>query len=247
MNERRPHLAQGPFPPAESASPEGIVAVGARAEPSLLKAAYRSGIFPWPHGDMPLLWFSPDPRFILPLDQVHLHKSLKKNIKRGKYTVDVDTRFLDVMQHCSQVPREGQGGTWITDDLLDGYTHLFHDGVAHSVETYEDGELVGGLYGISFGSAFFGESMFALKPDASKVAFATLLAHLSSWGFTLVDCQVYTDHLARFGAVEVPRAVFLDLLDDALSRDTRRGPWQFSLTADEVVAQLRPTSTPTAS
>ncbi|MCP4503075.1 MAG: leucyl/phenylalanyl-tRNA--protein transferase [Deltaproteobacteria bacterium] len=227
------------FPPAETASIDGIVTVGARPEPTLLRAAYRSGIFPWPHQNLPLLWFSPDPRFVLPLEKVQLHRSLKKNIRRGRFEIKADTRFADVVERCSEVPRPGQDGTWITSDILDGYLRLFHEGAAHSIEAYEDGELVGGLYGVSFGSAFFGESMFALKPDASKVAFATLLAHLAEWGFTLVDCQVFTEHLARFGAIEVPRSVFLDMLDDALSVPDKVGPWQFHLDVSVVAAHPR--------
>jgi leucyl/phenylalanyl-tRNA---protein transferase len=226
------------FPPPETASPEGIVAFGGDASPERLLLAYGQGIFPWPHEGYPLLWFSPDPRFVLDLANVTLSRSLRKTIRKGAYEIRFDTRFRDVMLSCRTSPRRGQSGTWITPELISGFSRLHESGFAHSVEAYQEGELVGGLYGMSLGEAFFGESMFASRPDASKVAFATLLAHLASWGFGLVDCQVYTDHLARFGAEEMPRSLFLSKLRRALERPTRLGPWRRTLEPDEVLAAL---------
>lgn len=227
-----------PFPPPESASPEGIVAVGAHPDPALLKVAYRQGIFPWPHRGLPLLWFSPDPRFVLVPSRAHLSRSLRKAMKRNDYRVTADTAFADVMEGCSKVPRPGQSGTWITRAMRDGYTALHDEGFAHSIEAWQGDELVGGLYGVSFGRVFYGESMFARAPDASKVAFATLLGHLVAWGFALVDCQTYTDHLARFGAEEWPRERFLDELARALEAPTKEGPWRFELSPAEALQVL---------
>lgn len=227
-----------PFPPPETASPDGIVAVGAHPEPELLKLAYRQGIFPWPHRGLPLLWFSPDPRFVLVPTHAHLSRSLKKAMKRDAYRVTVDTAFAQVMTACSKVPRPGQAGTWITLAMRNGYAALHEEGVAHSIEAWQGEKLVGGLYGVSFGRVFYGESMFAHAPDASKVAFATLLGHLVAWDFTLVDCQTYTDHLARFGAEEWPRETFLVELERALEAPTKEGPWSFELSPSQALEVL---------
>ncbi len=227
------------FPPPTGASDEGLVAVGGDASPDRLLLAYREGIFPWPMTGLPLLWFSPDPRFVLYPPSVHLPRSLEKRIRRGDYEVRADTAFERVILGCASSPRPGQGGTWITDELRDGFVALHERGYAHSIEAWQDGELVGGLYGISLGAAFFGESMFATRPDASKVAFATLLGHaFGPWHFHFVDCQVHTAHLARFGAREVPRTEFLDALDGALRKSTRRGPLALELGPEQVLSQL---------
>jgi leucyl/phenylalanyl-tRNA--protein transferase len=219
------------FPPPTGASEEGLVAVGGDASPERLLLAYREGIFPWPMTGLPLLWFSPDPRFVLFPDAVHVPRSLEKRIRRGEYEVRADTAFERVIRGCASAYRPGQGGTWITDELRDGFLALHEKGYAHSIEAWQDGELVGGLYGISLGAAFFGESMFAIAPDASKVAFVTLLGHaFGPWRFRFVDCQVHTTHLARFGAREIPRTEFLDALDAALREPTRRGPFELELT-----------------
>jgi leucyl/phenylalanyl-tRNA--protein transferase len=236
---RIPLLTSQPeFPPVERASPEGIVAIGGDASPERLLAAYRRGIFPWPHQDLPLLWFSPDPRFVLLPEQAHIPQSLRKRIRRGTYEVRTDTAFREVMAACGEVPRPGQDGTWITQDLLAGYAKLHAMGYAHSIETFQDGRLCGGLYGVSLGRAFFGESMFARAPDASKVAFTALLGNLRAWDFVMVDCQVYTDHLERFGAVEWPRRRFLRVLSAALQGPTRLGPWRFDLDPSEALERL---------
>ena len=217
------------FPPPEGASPEGVVAVGGDTSPERLVLAYSQGIFPWPHRDLPLLWFSPDPRFVLRFDQVHVGRSLRKRIRAGSYEIRVDTVFERVIEACATVPRPGQDGTWITDEIRDGFSALHGLGLAHSVETFREGELVGGLYGVALGKSFCGESMFSNADDASKVATIAMLGNLCSWGFHFVDCQVYTDHLARFGAKPVPRARFLAALRRALCEPTRRGCWSFSL------------------
>jgi leucyl/phenylalanyl-tRNA--protein transferase len=188
---------------------------------------------------MPLLWFSPNPRFVLDLAQVHVSTSLRKTIRARPYEVRLDTRFVDVMRGCQNTQRPGQDGTWITDELIEGYEALHRQGLAHSIEAYDDGELVGGLYGVSLGRAFFGESMFALRPDASKIAAITMFGNLRAWGFHFVDCQVYTDHLSRFGAEQVPRSVFLQSLRRALSEPTRKGPWHVELDPTAALDCLR--------
>ncbi|MBW2465422.1 MAG: leucyl/phenylalanyl-tRNA--protein transferase [Deltaproteobacteria bacterium] len=227
------------FPPPEGADGQGIVAVGGDASAARLELAYSQGIFPWPMEGLPLLWFSPDPRFVLFPEGVHLGRTLKRTMRRGRYEVRMDTRFREVIERAAKAPRPGQDGTWITDEIIAGFTELHDMGVAHSVETYVDGELVGGLYGVSLGAAFFGESMFATEPDASKVAFASLLGHaFGPWSFSFVDCQVYTEHLARFGAMEIHRTAFLEDLADARTVPTRRHPWEVELTAEEVLDVL---------
>jgi leucyl/phenylalanyl-tRNA--protein transferase len=231
-----------PFPPPESASPEGVVAVGAEPHPELLKIAYQQGIFPWPHRDMPLLWFSPDPRFVLIPEHAHLHRSLRKVMRKDRYRVTADTAFDDVMEACKDADRPGQDGTWITDEMIVGYTQLHDEGIAHSIEAWDDSlgeaELVGGLYGVSFGRAFFGESMFARAPDASKVAFGTLIGQLLEWDFHFIDCQTYTDHLARFGSEDMPREDFLELLHVALDEPGVPGPWTLDVTPARAVELL---------
>ena len=226
------------FPSPERATPEGIVAYGAEPTPDRLLLAYASGIFPWPHEDLPLLWFSPDPRFVLVPERAHVPGSLRKRMRRGGYEIRTDTAFRQVMLGCRAAPRPGQHGTWITPAMIAGYEALHEMGFAHSIETWQDGELVGGLYGVSLGRMFTGESMFARAPDASKVAFATLLGNLTAWGFAFVDCEVRTDHLARFGAEEWPRRRFLAALADALTVPTKRGPWTLDLDPSEAVERL---------
>jgi leucyl/phenylalanyl-tRNA--protein transferase len=226
------------FPPVSWASPDGIIAIGGTPDPETLKEAYNRGIFPWPHEGWPLLWFCPDPRFVLVPGEAHLSRSLRKEMRRGAWEVRADTAFAGVMRRCGEKPRPGQDGTWITDDMIKGYTALHEEGLAHSIEAWKDGRLAGGLYGVSFGGIFFGESMYADEPDASKVAFATLLANLIHWGFTLVDCQSYTEHLARFGAVEWPRARFLKVLKKGLREPTRRGRWTLEIGPAEAAEML---------
>jgi leucyl/phenylalanyl-tRNA---protein transferase len=226
------------FPPPESASPEGIVAVGGSPSPERLIAAYSRGIFPWPHEGMPLLWFSPDPRFVIDLATVKVERSLRKSIRRSPFEIRADTAFVRVMESCAAIPRAGQQGTWITRDMINGYTELHKRGIAHSIEAWLGTELVGGLYGISLGSMFCGESMFATASDASKIAAVTLFGNLKKWAFSFVDCQVYTGHLARFGAEEWDRSLFLYELQRAIRVPTRRGLWQLELGPIEALERL---------
>ncbi|HSJ95526.1 MAG TPA: leucyl/phenylalanyl-tRNA--protein transferase, partial [Myxococcota bacterium] len=210
--------SQVAFPPPEEAEPSGLLAVGGDLRPERLLLAYSLGIFPWPLVERPLLWFSPDPRMVLVPAALRVSRSLAKTLRRGRYEVRLDTRFDEVVRRCADVPRRGEVGTWITPELAAAYRRLHELGFAHSAEAWEDGRLVGGLYGVSLGGAFFGESMFAHRTDASKAAFVTLVRQLAAWGFDLVDCQVHTEHLARFGAVEWPRAHFLTTLAASLQR-----------------------------
>ncbi len=226
------------FPPPEGASEEGVVAVGGDVSPERLVLAYGQGIFPWPVEGLPLLWFSPDPRFVLEPHEAHVPRSLRKRIRRAGYEVRADTAFDEVIAACATAPRPGQDGTWITDELRQGFERLHRLGYAHSIEAFADGRLVGGIYGVSLGQAFFGESMFAHTPDASKVAFVTLLGQLMEWRFDFVDCQVHTTHLERFGARHWPRRRFLDALHHALAKPTRRGTWKLDVTPDEALDRL---------
>jgi leucyl/phenylalanyl-tRNA--protein transferase len=221
------------FPDPETANEDGIVCAGAKPTPELLKDAYRHGIFPWPHQGFPLLWFSPDPRFVLEPRRAHLHRSLQKTLRKTELRITADTAFRDVMAACGK--RARAGGTWITADMLAGYAALHDEGYAHSIEAWDGEKLVGGLYGVSFGAAFFGESMFARVDDASKIAFATLLAQLVRWDFPLVDCQTYSKHLERFGAVHWPRRRFLGVLEVCGAAPDRRGPWSLEVRPHDVV------------
>jgi len=226
------------FPPPDLASEEGLVAVGGDASAERLVLAYAQGIFPWPVRGMPLLWFSPDPRFLLWPRDVHVPRSLRRRIRRTDLEVRTDTAFDRVVTQCASTPRPDQDGTWITAGMRRGYADLHARGFAHSIEAWSGDDLVGGLYGVSLGRAFFGESMFSHAADASKVAFVTLLGNLVEWEFAFVDCQVFTDHLARFGAVEVPRPQFLEELARALEHDTRLGPWSLELTPQTALGRL---------
>jgi leucyl/phenylalanyl-tRNA---protein transferase len=202
-----------------------MLAVGGDLSPERLLLAYSSGIFPWYSEDLPILWYSPDPRYVLPVAELHVPRSLAKVLRRGPYDVRFDTSFAAVIEACAAEPRPGQDGTWITRDMVDGYLRLHELGFAHSIEAFRDGALVGGLYGVSLGSLFFGESMFARAPDASKVAFVTLVQRAPALGLDLIDCQVHTEHLERFGAIDWARTRYLDALARGLERPTRRGSW----------------------
>jgi leucyl/phenylalanyl-tRNA--protein transferase len=187
---------------------------------------YALGIFPWYHDGLPILWHSPDPRMVLEAGSLRVARSLRKQIRRERYTVRMDTAFDAVVDGCASTPRPNQSGTWLVDELRATYGHLHRLGFAHSIEAWRGDELVGGLYGVSLGGAFFGESMYAREPDASKVAFVALVEQLQRWDIWLIDCQVYTAHLSRFGAELWPRARYLAALRDALARPTRLGAWE---------------------
>lgn len=186
--------------------------------------AYSRGCFPWFSEGEPVLWWSPDPRMVLVPAELHVPRSLVRRMRRGDISVTADLAFGDVMAGCAE-PREDQGGTWITDEMIAAY-HALHDaGHAHSIEAWQEGLLVGGLYGVALGRAFFGESMFTRVPDASKVALVTLVAQLGRWGFGLIDCQMKTEHLARFGAREIPRAAFVRQLGVLVAQPAPPSPW----------------------
>ena len=224
-----------PFPdPRTADEATGLVAIGGDLLPERLVSAYAQGIFPWYNED-PILWFSPDPRMVLRLPELKINRTLAKNLRRRHFEVRFDTAFLEVIRACAEVPRPHQDGTWINDEMIAGYEALHERGYAHSVEAWCEGELVGGMYGVSLGAVFFGESMYAKKSDASKVALVYLVRQLERWGFRFLDCQIYTENLDRFGATEWPREKFLVALESALEGKTRRGKWQFDPDFDPVM------------
>jgi leucyl/phenylalanyl-tRNA--protein transferase len=214
------------FPPPDYADASGLLAVGGDLSSERLLEAYRLGIFPWYSDDQPILWWSPDPRLTLNLADFKISRSLGKTLRRGHFRVTLDRAFEQVIQSCAAVPREAQDGTWITQEMQEAYINLHGLGYAHSVETWLGDELAGGLYGVSLGKAFFGESMFHLRTDASKVALATLVEKLRGWGFDFIDSQMTTPHMLKLGAKEVPRRVFLKRLQSALRHPTKRGRWR---------------------
>jgi leucyl/phenylalanyl-tRNA---protein transferase len=214
------------FPPVEYAE-DGLLAIGGDLRPERLLLAYSQGIFPWYSRGQPILWHSPDPRMVLRAEELEVPRSLRKTLKRAPYGITLDRAFAEVVEACASARRPGQRGTWITPAMKKAYADLHGLGLAHSVEAWTGERLVGGLYGVSLGGAFFGESMFATASDASKVAFVALVRQLVRWDIGLVDCQVHTDHLARFGAREWPRVRYLEALAEALRRPTREGPWSF--------------------
>jgi len=212
------------FPPPELAV-DGLLAVGGDLSPERLLLAYRSGIFPWYGEGLPILWHSPDPRCVLPVDRVHTGRTLRRTMAKGLYDIRFDTAFESVIAACQTTPRAGQDGTWITGEMLDAYVKLHRLGYAHSVEAWRGGELAGGLYGVSIGRVFFGESMFALHADASKVALVSLAARIARWGFRIVDSQVATPQTLALGAEPWPRDRFLELLATDVAFPTRKGSW----------------------
>ncbi len=213
------------FPPPNLAEPDGLLAIGGDLSVERLKLAYSLGIFPWFNLGDPILWWSPDPRLVLFPEEFRVSARLERTIRSRKFRVTFDTAFDRVIAACKRAPRPGQDGTWITEDMQAAYIRLHKAGFAHSVEAWRGEQLVGGLYGVSLGAAFFGESMFARTPDASKVALAALVERLRAWEFHFIDCQVHTRHLASLGARDIPRAEFLQRLDHALERPTRSGNW----------------------
>ncbi len=211
-----------PFPPAERALayPAGLLAAGSDLSPATLLAAYRQGVFPWYSPGQPVLWWSPDPRMVLMPAEIKVSRSLRRRLARQDYEMRWDTSFRAVMEACA-APRSGQDGTWINAAMIEAYERLFHLGHAHSVETWMDGELVGGLYGVAVGCAFFGESMFSRKSDASKLALVHLARRLDAAGVGLIDCQMSTRHLASMGAREIPRAEFTRRLAELVDLNCR--------------------------
>jgi leucyl/phenylalanyl-tRNA--protein transferase len=216
------------FPPLEQAleHPDGLLAVGGDLTPNRIIMAYRLGIFPWYNDNEPILWWSPYQRMILFPNDLKVSRSLRKTIRKGKFTVTLDKNFPAVIKACAGARRD-QDGTWITKDMQDAYCQLHDIGFAHSVESWYEGQLVGGLYGIALGKVFFGESMFSLMSDASKVAFAHFVWQLQRWGYELIDCQIDTQHLQSLGAVNIPRQQYRDLLDRLCEMPGQIGAWQF--------------------
>ncbi len=212
------------FPHPNEATEDGIVAYGGDLSPSRILKAYREGIFPWYLENDPILWWSPNPRLILHVDDFILRKSLKK--RRKHFEIKIDTAFEAVVSGCAKTPRKGQNESWILPDIHEAYTTLHHLGNAHSIEAYYKGELVGGLYGVAVGAMFCGESMFSTVNDSSKVAFAFLVEKLKEWGFEMIDAQVPTEHLKSLGAQEVHREYFLERLYALRDKDVSANAWR---------------------
>jgi len=213
------------FPPPDRAPRSGLLAIGGDLSTERLLLAYRMGIFPWYSDETPILWYSPDPRFVLRMEDWHMPARLGRTLRSGRFEVRFDTAFPEVIAACAEVERRDQFGTWITDDMEAAYCALHEAGYAHCAEAWLDGRLVGGIYGVSLGRAFFGESMFHRERDASKVALASLVLRLKEWGFDFLDCQQDTDHMARFGARRFTRKKFLAMLEQTLEAEDRTGPW----------------------
>ena len=220
--------AQSPFPPLSAAAvePNGLLAIGGDLAPERLLAAYRAGIFPWYSEGQPILWWSPNPRMVLHVDEFRISRSLGKRVRAATFESRVDSAFRSVVQACADTPRAGQGGTWITPNMVDAYCELHRRGYAHSVESWRDGSLVGGLYGLALGRMFFGESMFARETDASKVALVQLVALLQRLRVPLIDCQQETAHLAAFGARPIPRDRFAARLRELIHSDAPPTGWR---------------------
>ncbi len=213
------------FPNPYYADDGGLLAYGGDLSSQRLLAAYKKGIFPWFSEGDPILWWSPNPRLLLYPQNFKLRKSFRRVLRSGKFTVTFDRHFPEVIKYCASVPREGQEATWIVSEMLQAYMRLHDEGLAHSVEVYADEVLVGGLYGVALGKAFFGESMFSLVSDASKVAFKALSDVLGSKGYDFIDCQMKTDHMIGLGAQVVQRDFFLSQLEEAVDNPTDCGPW----------------------
>ncbi len=212
------------FPPVTGAPADAPLAAGGDLRPERLLHAYSLGIFPW-YSAPPILWWSPDPRMVVSPRALRINRSLARSLRRAAWTLSFDRAFSEVISHCA-APRRTQQGTWLSPDMIAAYEELHRLGFAHSVECWQEGTLAGGLYGLSLGGAFFGESMFSLVPDASKIAFVHLARTLETWNFPLIDCQVSSAHMESLGGVALPRATFLAQLHDALGAPTRRGSWQ---------------------
>jgi leucyl/phenylalanyl-tRNA--protein transferase len=222
------HAAPHDFPSPDKAllHPDGLLAVGGDLTPNRLMVAYRRGIFPWYSEDEPILWWAPSQRLVLFPKQLKVSRSLRKTIRQQKFTITLDQDFRNVISQCAG-PRRGQPSTWLTTEMQEAYTLLHNHQLAHSVESWYEGQLVGGLYGVTLGKVFFGESMFSRMTDASKVAFAHLVWQLQRWGYELIDCQVHTQHLESLGAVSISRQDYNTLLNALCDLPGQPTPWQF--------------------
>jgi leucyl/phenylalanyl-tRNA--protein transferase len=214
------------FPSPDDADESGLLAIGGDLSIERLKLAYSKGIFPWYEDGMPILWWSPDPRMVLFPDRLIISHSLRQSIKKQQFTITIDRAFEKVIKNCSRTPRKGEDGTWITSDMRNAYIRLHKAGYAHSAEAWLNGELVGGLYGVALGKAFFGESMFHHVTNASKVAFFHLVEKLKSWNYKIIDAQVYTNHLESLGGEMIPRSQYLQILEEALLTDDLVESWK---------------------
>jgi leucyl/phenylalanyl-tRNA--protein transferase len=214
------------FPPVHLTSGNGILAIGGDLSPGRLLTAYRQGIFPWYGEGDPIIWWSPDPRFILFLEKLKVSRSMMKVMRRRTFGITYDHKFREVVLSCQKLRRE-QNGTWITDDMLEAYCTLHDLGIAHSAEAWHEGKLVGGIYGVSLGRCFFGESMFSLMSNASKAALINLVYRLRELKFEFMDCQVYTAHMESLGACFISRNEFIGLLKSGLRHETLQGSWEF--------------------
>jgi len=215
------------FPPPDHASPDGLLAIGGNLTEDWLLMAYQHGIFPWFSEGDPIMWWSPDPRFVLKPKNIKVSKSMRPYLNSENYTFKLDADFEQVIEKCSLIPRQGQNGTWITHHMKDAYTALHKIGMAHSAEVWEGSELIGGLYGVSIGRMFFGESMFSEKANASKLALIRLCRWLDENDFGLIDCQIYSRHLEKMGAEYMSRNKFMDELEELIEKPSLRGSWKF--------------------
>lgn len=213
------------FPPPELAESDGLLAVGGDLSRERLLLAYSMGIFPWYSEGSPILWWSPDPRLILIPRELRISRRTGRIMRKGEFDVTIDAAFENVIRACAKIHRNKDGGTWITDEMLDAYTALYSSGRAHSVESWFEGQLVGGLYGVTLGGTFFGESMFTIRSNASKIAFVKLVNILTVWGFDVIDCQVTTRHLISMGAREIDRSGFIRILKSSIQRTGMDERW----------------------
>lgn len=228
------HPEQYIFPHPSLADDEGLLAIGGDLTTARLICAYSSGIFPWYSEGQPILWWSPDPRCIIYPSDIHISKSMRSYFKQNKYQITIDQAFANVINHCKKTTRIGQDGTWITEEMQAAYIRLHEEGIAHSVEVWEKDQLVGGLYGVSVGKIFSGESMFSLKSNASKFALITLAKILQKLGFHCIDCQMETEHLMRMGAINIKREEFFCLLKENALEQSMRGSWSCLIDTFEI-------------
>ncbi|WP_299976466.1 leucyl/phenylalanyl-tRNA--protein transferase [Desulfobacula sp.] len=213
------------FPPAWLSRSDGLLCVGGDLSPKRLLLAYENGIFPWFSKDEPILWWSPDPRLVLFPKDINISKSLNKKIRQNRFKVTIDNAFEQAIVSCARPRKNEDKGTWLVDEMIDSYIELHKLGHAHSIETWRDDRLVGGLYGVCLGGSFFGESMFSFESDASKIALVAIANHLKKCGFDLIDCQVTTNHLLNMGATEISRNSFLDIINQSVKREDIKNIW----------------------